>query len=52
MMNQKATTHFPQNQMMELSETLFTIEKDRMAGKAGYTLDELDASLDDVIAKV
>ena len=30
----------------------FTVEEDRMAGRNGCTLDEVDAYLDDVIAEV
>lgn len=38
--------------MLKLREELLAVEEDRMAGRAGYTLDELDGYLDDVIAEV
>lgn len=37
--------------MLKLREDLFAVEDDRLAGKTGYTLDELDAYLDDAIAE-
>ena len=38
--------------MIKLREELLAVEEDRAAGKKGYTLDELDAYLDDVIIEV
>lgn len=37
--------------MLKLKEELITVEEDRLAGRSGCTLDELDAYLDDVIAE-
>lgn len=38
--------------MLKLREELLAVEEDRVAGRAGCTLDELDAYLDDVLAEV
>ena len=38
--------------MLKLKEELFAVEEDRVTGRAGCTLDELDAYLADVIAEV
>ena len=38
--------------MLKLREELLAVEEDRMTGRAGCTLDELNAYLDDVIAEV
>ena len=38
--------------MMKLREELLAVEEDRMAGRTGCTLDELDVYLDEVIAEV
>ena len=38
--------------MLKLREELLAVEEDRMAGRTGCTLDELDAYLDEVIAEV
>ena len=38
--------------MLKLREELLAVEEDRIAGRNGSTLDELDAYLDDVIAEV
>ena len=38
--------------MLKLREELLAVEEDRIAGRNGCTLDELDAYLDDVIAEV
>lgn len=38
--------------MWELREELLAVEEDRIAGRDGFTPDELDAYLDDVIAEV
>lgn len=37
--------------MLKLREELLAVEEDRMAGRKGYTLDELDSYLDDVIGE-
>lgn len=37
--------------MLKLREELLAVEEDRMTGRKGCTLDELDAYLDDVIAE-
>lgn len=44
--------HSWQEKMLALSEELLAVEKKRAMGTPGYTLDELDAYLDDVIAGV
>lgn len=36
--------------MLRLREELLTVEEDRMAGRIGCDLDELDAYLDDILA--
>ena len=38
--------------MLKLREELLAVEEDRIAGRGGCTLDELDAYLDNVIAEV
>ena len=38
--------------MLKLREELLAVEEDRIAGRSGCTLDELDAYLDDVIDEV
>ena len=38
--------------MLKLREELLAVEEDRMAGRSGCTVDELDAYLEDVIAEV
>ena len=38
--------------MLKLREELLAVEEDRIAGRNGCTLDELDTYLDDVIAEV
>ena len=35
--------------MLDLREQLLSVEEDRMAGNKGYTIDELDKYLDDII---
>lgn len=40
-----------QNKMLELREELFAVEKDRLTGRTGCTLDELESYLDDVISE-
>ena len=38
--------------MLKLREKLFAVDEDRMAGRKGYMLDELDEYLVDVIGEV
>ena len=38
--------------MLKLREELLAVEEDRLEGRKGCTLDELDAYLDEVIAEV
>ena len=38
--------------MLKLREELLTVEEDRLAGRAGVTLDELDKYLDGIIDEV
>ncbi len=38
--------------MLKLREELLAVEEDRLAGRVGVTIDELDNFLDDVIAEV
>lgn len=38
--------------ILKLREELLAVEEDRMAGRSGCTVDELDACLDDVIEGV
>jgi prevent-host-death family protein len=38
--------------MLKLREELLAIEEDRMAGRDGCSLDELDSYLEDIIAEV
>lgn len=40
-----------QEQILRLREELRIAEEDRMAGRVGCTLDELDAYLDDIITR-
>ena len=37
--------------MLKLREELLAVEEDRIAGRTGCTLDELDAYLDEVITE-
>lgn len=37
--------------MLQLRKELFAVEEDRLTGKPGCTLNELNAYLDDAIAK-
>lgn len=37
--------------MLKLREELIAAEEDRLAGKNGYTVDELDKMLDDIITE-
>ena len=45
-------TYNRREKMLKLREELLAVEEDRIAGRNGCTLDELDAYLDDVIAEV
>ena len=45
-------TYNRREKMLKLREELLAIEEDRRAGRNGYTLDELNQYLDDVIAEV
>jgi hypothetical protein len=38
--------------MLKLREKLLAVDEDRMAGRKGYMLDELDLYLDNVIGEV
>ena len=44
-------TYDRREKILKLREELLAVEEDRLAGRTGYTLDELDAYLDDVIAE-
>ena len=44
-------TYNRREKMLKLREELLAIEEDRIAGRNGCTLDELNAYLDDVIAE-
>lgn len=45
-------TYNRREKMFQLREELLSIEEDRIAGRSGCSLDELDAYLDEVIAEV
>ena len=45
-------TYNRREKMLKLREELLAVEEDRIAGRNGCTLDDLDAYLDDVIAEV
>ena len=45
-------TYNRREKMLKLREELLAVEEDRIAGRNGCTLNELDAYLDDVIAEV
>lgn len=45
-------TYNRREKMIQLREELLSIEEDRIAGRNGCSLDELDAYLDEVIAEV
>ena len=45
-------TYNRREKMIQLREELLSIEADRIAGRSGCSLDELDAYLDEVIAEV
>lgn len=44
-------TYNRREKMLKLREELLAVEEDRIAGREGCTLDELDAYLDDAIAE-
>lgn len=46
------TTFNRREKMLKLREELLAVEEDRMAGRSGCTVDELDAYFDDVIEKL
>lgn len=45
-------TYNRREKMIQLREELLSIEEDRIAGRSGCSLDELDPYLDEVIAEV
>ena len=45
-------TYNRREKMIQIREELLSIEEDRIAGRSGCSLDELDAYLDEVIAEV
>lgn len=45
-------TYNRREKMIQLRKELLSIEEDRIAGRSGCSLDELDAYLDEVIAEV
>lgn len=45
-------TYNRREKMIQLREELLSIEENRIAGRSGCSLDELDAYLDEVIAEV
>lgn len=45
-------TYNHREKMLELREELLAVEEDRMAGRTGCSLEELDSYLDDVIDEV
>ena len=45
-------TYNRREKMLKLRKELLAIEEDRLAGRTGYALDELDAYLDDIIEEV
>ena len=45
-------TYNRREKILKLREELLAVEEDRIAGRSGCTLDELDAYLDEVIAEV
>lgn len=44
-------TFSKREKLLKLREELLAVEEDRIAGKIGCTLDELNAFLDDIIAE-
>ena len=45
-------TYDRREKMLKLREELLAVEEDRLAGRTGCTLDELDTYLDEIIAGV
>ena len=45
-------TYNHRDKMLDLREELLAVEEDRMAGRTGCSLEELDSYLDDVIDEV
>mgnify|MGYP002774680564 CR=1 FL=1 len=45
-------TYNRREKMLKLREELLSVEEDRMAGRTGTTVDELDAYLDGIIEEV
>lgn len=45
-------TYNRREKILKLREELLAVEEDRIAGRSGCTLDELDAYLDEVIDEV
>ena len=45
-------TYNRREKMLKLREELLAVGEDRMAGRTGTTVDELDAYLDDIIEEV
>lgn len=45
-------TFTPHKKMLKLWEELLAVEEDRLAGRMGCTLEELDSYLDGIIDKV
>ena len=45
-------TYDRREKMLNLREELLAVEEDRIAGRNGCTLEELDAFLDEIIAEV
>ena len=45
-------TYNRREKMLKLREELLAVEEDRMAGRTGTTVDELDAYLDDIIEEM
>lgn len=45
-------TYERREKMMKLREELLAVEEDRLAGRQGCTLDELDTYLDEIINEV
>lgn len=45
-------TYNRREKMLKLREELLAVEEDRLAGRMGCTLEELDSYLDDIIDEV
>ncbi len=48
-LSKQATTDVVSNKMLELNNDLLLIENERLSGKSGVTLDELDSFLENII---